>query len=224
MIILLMVFFIFSYLICSKLIKSTPLRIITFITILITLHFVLLYCYKYRIRSIKKVDSSTLYNNLKNGDIVFTCNTNLEYNNTLLVFNHGISHTMLIVEKDGVKYSLNAYPSPYDDYKIDEQPFFGKLGGSKMKLFLEPLMLMILSHEKKMTYQVFRPKDPPKDISIKICNDPFKFNYCTTYLSKTLLDNDIIKNDSTLFLGYLPDQLIHQFYNSNVECFYMRHE
>lgn len=224
MIILFIIFYIFCYLICSKLIRSTPLRIITFISILITLHFVLLYSYNYRIGNIQKVDSSTLYNNLKNGDIVFTCNNNLEYNNSLLVFNHGISHPMLIVEKDGVKYALHSYPSPSDDYKIDEQPIFGKLGGYTMKLFLEPLMLMVLSHDQKMTYQVFRSKTPRKDISIKICNNPFKFNYCSKYLHKTLIENNFIKNDSTLLGSYQPDQLIHQFYNNNVKCFYMRHE
>jgi len=95
-----------------------------------------------------------------------------------------------------------------------------------MRLFLEPLMLMILGHYDTMTYQVFRPNTILKNNVIpQIESKQFNFaNYCTRALSKTLIDNDIIDTDSTVFFKYRPEQIIHQLVKKQVPCFYMTHE
>jgi hypothetical protein len=142
--------------------------------------------------------------------------------------NYGIAHIMLIIEKDGEKYALHAYPNQdkEPEYCLDEKPMFGLLGGPHMRLFLEPLMLMILGHYDTMTYQVFRPNTILKNNVIpQIESKQFNFaNYCTRALSKTLIDNDIIDTDSTVFFKYRPEQIIHQLVKKQVPCFYMTHE
>ena len=227
MIILFLIICIFFYLICSKLIKSIPLRLITFIIIIITLQFILVLMHNIYVCNIPIVDTNTLYHNLKHGDIVFTCKRNDNLYNPLLSMNYGVSHIMMVIEKDGEKYLLHAYPNTdkNPDYLLDENPMFGIFGGPPMRLFLEPAMLMILCYDK-MVYQVFRPTIPLKnDISPVIETRSIKLlDYCCRALSKTLIDNNIIDTDSTLICNYRPEQIIHQLVRKKVPSFFMIHD
>ena len=116
MIILFLIICIFFFLICSKLIKSLPLKLIIFVMFVILMQYMLLYAHRCYVRDIPKVDTNTLYNNLKHGDIIFTSNKN-KIQTVLLSMNYGISHIMLVIEKDGQKYLLHAYPNQDTDPK-----------------------------------------------------------------------------------------------------------
>ncbi len=227
MIILFLIICIFFFLICSKLIKSLPLKLIIFVMFVILMQYMILFARRCYVRNIPKVDTNTLYNNLKHGDIVFTSNKN-RLQTVLLSMNYGMSHIMLVIEKEGQKYLLHAYPNQDKDpeYCLDDKHMFGLLGGPSMRLFLEPAMLMILGHYDKMNYQVFRPSTPLKNnVTPQIESKQFNLaNYCTRALSKTLVDNDIIDADSTVFFKYRPEQIIHQLVKKNVPCFFMTHE
>lgn len=218
--------FILIYCILTILIPSVILRIILFFIFIAIMQFILILYRDNRKQHVKRVSTISVYHNLHHGDIVMVSpnSNNQLLDQMILTLNQGTSHIMLIIEENGIKYALHAYPSlNKEQYTINETPFFGPLGGPKMVLVKEPLD-NLLSLSTSSTYQVFRSNK-----NIIIPNDyqldrKAYFHYCTRAIGPILAQSNVIKKDNRLFFPYRPDYIVSQLVKEKIPCFYMYHD
>jgi hypothetical protein len=171
-------------------------------------------------------DYHTIYNNLKHGDIVFTCGyNNMGSFDKLLVFaNKGVTHGGIITEEDGVKYIIHAFPGNWDRPFQDESNFIKGMS-IPFRLYKEPAIVPMIRDNNTLFYQVFRHPDfvlnIPKTPSL-VKNRWLSF--CTAGIANTLLENKVIIKESEKIISYQPDSMINQLISFGYESFYMVHD
>ena len=198
--------------------------LVGFVSIFI-IHIILLELRKDRVQYIQHGTIHDIYHNIQNGDVIFASSTHITtvLEHFLASENHGTQHAVVVMEENGEKYVIHAHPSSNKgaDYVIDEDHFFGRLGGPVMRLYKEPLIIFLLSYAVNMTFQVFRTNQPvvlPENFSLDRSE---RMYYCTLAIGPLLVHNNIIRKDNTLLFPYRPDYIAKELVEKNVPCFYV---
>jgi hypothetical protein len=171
-------------------------------------------------------DYRTIYNNVKHGDIVFTTGyeTRGTFDNFLVLVNKGIVHGGIIVEENGVKYLVHAFPGNWNRPHVDEDKFIKGLS-IPFRLYKEPFITPMLRENNTFFYQVFR--HPTFTLSfengLQLPKNRY-FHFCTSSISQPLIQNGIIRHENEKVISYQPDSLLHQLHNFGYESFYMVHD
>jgi hypothetical protein len=159
-------------------------------------------------------DTSTIYNQFKHGDIIFT--TEYSYYNIgyeiMLYFNYGMGHTSLLVEENGIKYMINARPEDDDTHILQKYTYSGK----KWVVLKEPLLDFILKY--KCIFNVFRHRKP-NSIKWTLRKSP---TYCSQVIGTLLYEANMIST-SGLLNTYTPDGLIELLYENGYKSFIFKH-
>ena len=173
-----------------------------------------------------RYDYRTIYNNVKHGDIVFTTGyeipRSLDY--ILVLVNKGIVHGGIIIEENGVKYLIHAFPGSSNQHLIDEAKFIKGLS-IPFRLYKEPFITNLLKENNTAFYQVFR--HPTFTLSfengLQLPKNRY-FHFCTSSISQPLIQNGIIRHENEKVISYQPDSLLHQLHDFGYESFYMVHD
>ena len=166
-------------------------------------------------RNYKLISSvSTVYQQFKQGDIVFTRDyTSYTLTDTLThYFNYSLAHAVIITEENGIKYVLNATPGHYDNYILKKYKYIGN-----WTIVKEPLLEFILKY--KCMYQVFRHKYP-KPIQCKLPSHP---TYCSQFVGTLLYESSILPASAGILTPYTPERLIELLLEKGYRSFSFKH-